>query len=181
MSAVLAASREVLDDLRPLKSYEIPDFPWALLTGFFLVLVVGTVLWFGKRRRRSTVANPVVWTQSMPGTARTLRGRLEALLHAPRQTQAQVLQICEQLGDIVRDLARQRHGVPGRRLTTSELLERLENQAVPGDELRAYRILLETCDRVKFSGERISADVVANRLTLAGKLLDGLDRPEESA
>ncbi len=181
MKAVLAASREGLDDLRPLKSYEIPEVPWALLSGVVLVLVVVAGLWLRKLRRRPAVANPVVWTQSMPGTSRTLRGRLEALQHAPRQTQAQVLQVCEQLGDIVRDLARQRHGVPGRRLTTSELLERLENQSVPGDEQRAYRILLETCDRVKFSGERISADVVASRLTLASRLLDGLDRPEEFA
>ncbi len=172
MKPVLATSREVLDDLRPLKPYEIPDFPWAAVASVSLVCVLLAAGVWRRLARRRPERSPVVWTQAMPGAGRTIRGRLEALFHAPRQTHAQVLQLCEQLGDIVRDLARQRHGIPGRRLTTSEFMERLEEQGVPGPECQAYRTVLETCDRVKFSGERCSSEVLSDRLTLVRRLLD---------
>ena len=143
--------------------------------------MAGVAVWWWLARRHRPGTPSVVWTQAMPVAARTLRGRLEALLHAPRQSQAQITQVCEQLGDIVRDLARQRHGIPGRRLTTSELMERLEQQGVSDTECRVFRTLLETCDRVKFAGAPIPADVLSNRLSLARRLLSGLNPAEESA
>ena len=108
----------------------------------------------------------------MPEASQTLRGRLEVLQRLPRQTHAQTLHVCEQLAEIVRDLARQRHGVSGRRLTSSELVDRLGARDIPREELEAFRSVLDMCDRVKFSGTRTRAERLDQHLSIAFQLLD---------
>ena len=72
---------ESLDDLRPLKPYEIPDASWA---GVFVCLgILGLALLLLAARKRSLAPqrdtrSPVIWTQSMPEASQTLRGRLGA-------------------------------------------------------------------------------------------------------
>ena len=166
---------ESLDDLRPLKPYEIPDASWA---GLFVCLgILGLALLLLAARKRSLAPqrdtrSPVIWTQSMPEASQTLRGRLEVLQRLPRQTHAQTLHVCEQLAEIVRDLARQRHGVSGRRLTSSELVDRLGARDIPREELEAFRSVLDMCDRVKFSGTRTRAERLDQHLSIAFQLLD---------
>lgn len=175
-----------MDDIHGLKPFMFfaPSWKLLLLAGLVIILLGALATWLLRRPARQPVAGPVTMLDGPPASVRSQLDQLAAagLIEAGRVRDFHV-----SLSAIVRAYMGVRFNLPGRRLTTTELLAALAHSDVGEEPYRLVADFLPRCDLAKFADFRPGrADMEAllrdaNRLVdLLGDTTTPLEEPEES-
>lgn len=161
---------------RPLKPqigfFYVP--PWLLVVG---VVLVGLAVWFGRERYLAWLVtrrerNRVILT---PG--QVMRGQLVSLQSGKYEPGAVYLEVADALRDYLYAL----HDVLALDLTTTEVLDRLQQVAVL-DDVRQEELqrMLEQSDLVKFADYRPSAKSAAGMVNFALTWLEQIEAAQQT-
>jgi hypothetical protein len=178
-----------LDDIRGLKPFMFfaPNWKHVLLVGLAVLAVMAFLAWFGRKRRRPDEQAGHAPAPSRALPARTVKEQLDALKASRMVEQGRIKDFHAELSAIVRGYLGARFHLPGRRLTTTELLAGLERQAIEAPVFQLIADFLPECDLVKFADARPSRAEMEARLATAYYLVERLgdakdadaDEPDE--
>ena len=148
-----------------------PGF-WFWLVMASLMLVLGRYLWFIGRSRVAPETGKTEFRARNPKGVSAL-GQL-ARLDGPEWLRAERARDFHfKLSHILRAVLNAHFACPAQRLTTSELLGRLDAASVDAGELGRLGALLENCDLVKFSHVSVRTEEMVYRLQEAQALVQG--------
>jgi hypothetical protein len=169
-----------LDDIHGLKPflYFAPNWKLALLVGLGVMAAMALVVWF-LRRKPAPVADMVLApAKAVP--ARSVREQLDALKAGRLIEKGRFKDFHGGLSAIVRGYLGSRFSLPGRRLTTTELLAALERQPIEQPVYQLIADLLPECDMVKFADAHPTVAEMEARLATAYYLVERLgDAPNQ--
>jgi hypothetical protein len=175
-----------LDDIHGLKPFMIfaPNWKLMLLAGLFIVLMGALAAWWLRRPARPPVAGPVTMFDGPPTS---VKAQLDQLAAAGLIEAGRVRDFHVSLSAIVRAYMGVRFDLPGRRLTTTELLTALAHREVPEEPYRLVADFLPRCDLAKFADFRPGRTDMEALLRDAYRLVDllgdtttPLEEPEEN-
>ena len=164
-----------MDDIRGLKPYLYFAPNWKLiLLVIACVAVAGFVIswWLRRKPAADTVA---VRPEAAPlAPPRSVLEQLDQLKTSKLIERDRVREFHSRLSAIVRAFLGSRFGLPGRRLTTTELLAELANQPIDPNVFRMIADFLPLCDLAKFADARPSRNEMELRLATAYQLVEML-------
>jgi hypothetical protein len=170
-----------LEDIHGLKPFLFfaPNWKLMLLTGLAVLAVIAFLVWFGRKRPEpEEVATTEPVARLIP--ARSVREQLDALKASKLIERGRIKDFHAGLSAIIRGYMGSRFQLPGRRLTTTELLAALERQALDPAVFQLIADFLPECDLVKFADARPSAAEMEARLATAYYLVERLgDAPNQ--
>lgn len=180
-----------MDDIRGLKPFMFfaPNWKHVLLVGLAVLAVMAFLAWFGRKRKRpDDETAPQTPSRALP--ARTVKEQLDALKSSRFIEQGRIKDFHAELSAIIRGYLGARFHLPGRRLTTTELLAGLERQPIEAPVYQLIADFLPECDLVKFADAKPSRAEMEARLATAYYLVERLgdakdaeepDEPEPQA
>ena len=175
-----------MDDIRGLKPFMLfaPNWKHVLLVGLAVLAVMAFLAWFGRKRKRpDDEAAPHAPSRALP--ARTVKEQLDALKSSRFIEQGRIKDFHAELSAIIRGYLGARFHLPGRRLTTTELLAGLERQPIEAPVYQLIADFLPECDLVKFADAKPSRAEMEARLATAYYLVErlgdakGAEEPDE--
>lgn len=163
-----------MDDIRGLKPYLYfaPNWKLILACGLLVLLAAWAIAWWLNRPAPSPQEGDVYVAPSAP--PRSVQAQLDALKAARLIEQQRVRDFHHRLSAIVRAFVGQRYDLPGRRLTTTELLAALEARGVEPNVQTMLANFLPQCDLAKFADEQPSRAEMELRLQNAYHLVEQL-------
>ncbi|MFN3431369.1 MAG: hypothetical protein ACK46X_15620 [Candidatus Sericytochromatia bacterium] len=165
-----------MDDIRGLKPFLFfaPNWKHVLLVGLAVLAVMAFLAWFGRKRQRpdEEMGPAAAPFRALP--ARTVKEQLDALKASRFIEQGRIKDFHAELSAIIRGYLGARFHLPGRRLTTTELLDGLERQPIEAPVYQLIADFLPECDLVKFADARPSRAEMDARLATAYYLVERL-------
>jgi hypothetical protein len=150
-------------DIKPLMDV----FPWELvILGVIFFALACATIWRMTRHPHRNIPT----SNKRP---RSIRQRLDLLRHKNLSPE----QLCENLGELMRDYLRLRYGIPCHRLTTEEILVEIQRREIPESVAGPLTALFEACDLVKFAKWKPQAVEIQPHLTSAYWILDDAKEP----
>lgn len=170
-----------MEDIHGLKPYVFfaPNWKLVLLSGLAVLALMALFVWWARKRpepaHEAAAAAPVRVI-----AARSVREQLDALKASRLIEQGRVKDFHAELSSIIRGYLGSRFQLPGRRLTTTELLAALERQAIEPALFQLIADFLPECDLVKFADARPTRAEMDARLATAYYLVERLgDAPDQ--
>lgn len=160
-----------MDDIHGLKPYMYfaPNWKLLLIAGLAIVVLgVLAALWLRSRPARPTASVPTV----VEGPPKSVKVQLDALAASGLIETGRVRDFHASLSGIVRAFLGERFELPGRRLTTTELLAALATRDIGDEPLRLVTDFLPRCDLAKFADLRPSKADMEARLGDAYRLVE---------
>jgi hypothetical protein len=170
-----------LEDIRGLKPYVFfaPNWKLVLLSGLAVLAFMALFVWWARKR-------PEPEHEAAPSApvrvvaAKTVREQLDALKASRLVEQGRVKDFHAGLSSIIRGYLGSRFALPGRRLTTTELLAGLERQAIEPAIFQLIADFLPECDLVKFADVQPTRAEMDARLATAYYMVERLgDAPDQ--
>ena len=171
-----AATSDVRDirDIKDIRNIRGPlpfsGFPPFVLTAGVVTAAAATAGYLSFRRRnRRAPAVPI-----SPRGSEAPVDTLNRFAASYRRGELPADSLCLHLAPLLRSTLSGRTGLAGSCLTTPELLQRIEGEALlPPQELRLAAELLDLCDRVKFAAYRPEHPEAEAFLAAAARLVEG--------
>lgn len=162
-----------MDDIRGLKPFYVfaPNWKLILLAALVAIAVFALIAWWRRRPRKPAAAEAPA-PLPMPSRALSVRAQLDHL-RATRLIEAgRVRDFHGSLSAILRGFLGQRFDLPGRRLTSTEILAGLEGKALDRQTYQAIAELLTGCDLAKFAKATPTAAEMEARLASAYRMVE---------
>jgi hypothetical protein len=164
-----------LDDIHGLKPFIIfaPNWKLILLVVAAIVAFGFLLRWWLKRPRKPAAAAPVTQAAA-PQRALSVREQLDHLRESRMIENGRVRDFHGTLSAILRGFLGTRFDLPGRRLTSTEILAGLEARAIDRGTYQAIADLLTGCDLAKFAKATPTRAEMEVRLHAAFQLVESL-------
>lgn len=163
-----------LDDIRGLKPFIIfaPNWKLILLVAIAIMALAAALWWWRKRPRAAAAVGPSA--PAAPQRALSVREQLDHLRASRMIETGRVRDFHGSLSAILRGFLGTRFDLPGRKLTSTEILAGLQARAIDPGTFQAIADLLTSCDLAKFAKATPTSLEMDMRLKAAYHLVETL-------